>query len=120
MGCRTEKFGAAALLFTFLIETTNGQILKNVPKTVFCVWVIKTNLKYIDISGGMIKIETKVLFQERVMVMALAQATKSHEPTYTINDAMDVLLSRLDEAIDDMESDRVQIVEEAWAEIDAI
>jgi len=33
---------------------------------------------------------------------------------------MDVLLSRLDEAIDDMESDRVQIVEEAWAEIDAI
>ena len=24
MGCRTEKFGAAALLFTFLIETTNG------------------------------------------------------------------------------------------------
>ena len=39
MGCRTEKFGAAALLFTFLIETTNGQILKNVPKTVFCVWV---------------------------------------------------------------------------------
>ena len=52
--------------------------------------------------------------------MALAQATKSHERTYTINDAMDVLLSRLDEAIDDMESDRVQIVEEAWAEIDAI
>ena len=42
------------------------------------------------------------------------------KPTYTINDAMDVLLSRLDEAIDDMESDRVQIVEEAWAEIDAI
>ena len=52
--------------------------------------------------------------------MALAQATKSHKPTYTINDAMDVLLSRLDEAIDDMESDRVQIVEEALAEIDAI
>ena len=52
--------------------------------------------------------------------MALAQATKSRETTYTINDAMDVLLSRLDEAIDDMESDRVQIVEEAWAEIDAV
>ena len=110
MGCRTEKFGAAALLFTILIDTTNGQVLKNVPKTVFCVWVVRV----------MIKIVTKVLFQERVMVIALAQATKSHEPTYTINDAMDVLLSRLDEAIDDMESDRVQIVEEAWAEIDAI
>ena len=52
--------------------------------------------------------------------MALAQATKSHEPTYSINDAMGGGLSRLDEAIDDMESDRVQIVEEAWAEIDAI
>ena len=35
--------------------------------------------------------------------MALAQATKSRETTYTINDAMDVLLSKLDEAIDDME-----------------
>ena len=68
----------------------------------------------------MIKIETKVRFQERVMVMALAQATKSRETTYTINDAMDVLLSKLDEAIDDMGNGRVQTVEEAWAEIDAI
>ena len=40
--------------------------------------------------------------------MALAQATKSRETTYTINDAMDVLLSKLDEAIDDMENGRVQ------------
>jgi hypothetical protein len=54
------------------------------------------------------------------MVMALAQATKSCETTYTINDAMDVLLSKLDEAIDDMENGRVQTVEEAWAEIDAV
>ena len=68
----------------------------------------------------MIKVETKVLFQERVMGMALAQATKSRETTYTINDAMDVLLSKLDEAIDDMENGRVQTVEEAWAEIDAV
>ena len=52
--------------------------------------------------------------------MALAQATKSRETTYTINDAMDVLLAKLDEAIDDMENGRVQTVEEAWAEIDAI
>ncbi|WP_412672413.1 hypothetical protein [Anaerobutyricum hallii] len=55
-----------------------------------------------------------------MMVMALAQATKSRETTYTINDAMDVLLSKLDEAIDDMENGRVQTVEEAWAEIDAV
>ena len=38
--------------------------------------------------------------------MALAQATKSRETTYTI--------------IDDMENGRVQTVEEAWAEIDAV
>jgi hypothetical protein len=69
---------------------------------------------------GMIKTEARVLFQERVMGMALAQATKSRETTYTINDAMDVLLSKLDEAIDDMENGRVQTVEEAWAEIDAV
>ena len=69
---------------------------------------------------GMIKTEIRVLFQERVMVMALAQVTKSSETTYTINDAKDVLLSKLDEAIDDMENGRVQTVEEAWTEIDAI
>ena len=69
---------------------------------------------------GMIKTETRVLFQEMVMVMALAQATKSRETTYTINDAMNVLLSKLDKAIDDMENGRVQTVEEAWAEIDAV
>ena len=69
---------------------------------------------------GMIKTEARVLFQERGMGMALAQATKSRETTYTINDAMDVLLSKLDEAIDDMENGRVQTVEEAWAEIDAV
>lgn len=68
----------------------------------------------------MIKAEARVLFQESVMVMALAQATKSRETTYTINDAMDVLLSKLDEAIDDVENGRVQTVEEAWAEIDAV
>ena len=52
--------------------------------------------------------------------MALAQATKSRETTYTINDAMDVVLSMLDVAIDDLENGRVLTVEEAWAEIDAV
>ena len=41
--------------------------------------------------------------------MALAQATKTHETTYT-----------LDDAIHDMEADRVQTIEEAWKEIDEI
>ena len=44
--------------------------------------------------------------------MALAQATKSHETTYTLDDAMD--------AIHDMEAGRVQTIEEAWKEIDEI
>lgn len=52
--------------------------------------------------------------------MALAQATKTHETTYTINDAMDILLGKLDEAIDDMEQGRVQTIDEAWEEIDAV
>ena len=52
--------------------------------------------------------------------MTLAQAVKSHETTYTLDDAMDVLLSKLDDAIDDMENGRTQTLEEAWKEIDAI
>lgn len=54
----------------------------------------------------MIKTERRALFQGRLMVMALAQAAKSREITYTLNDAMNVLLSKSDEAIDDMESSR--------------
>lgn len=52
--------------------------------------------------------------------MALAQVSKTHESTYTINDAMDILLGKLDEAIEDMEHGRVQTIDEAWEEIDAI
>ena len=52
--------------------------------------------------------------------MALAQASKSHETTYTLDDAMDILLTKLDDAIDDMEAGRVQAVEETWKEIDEI
>lgn len=52
--------------------------------------------------------------------MALAEAKKTVEATYTINDAMDVLLGKLDEAIDDMENGRVQTIDEAWEEIDRV
>lgn len=52
--------------------------------------------------------------------MSLAEVEKTHEVTYTINDAMDVLLLKLDEAIDDMEAGNVMTIEEAWEEIDAI
>lgn len=33
---------------------------------------------------------------------------------------MDVLLGKLDEAIDDMENGRVQTIDEAWDEIDRV
>ena len=49
--------------------------------------------------------------------MEATQVTKS---AYTINDAMDVLFSKLDEAIDDLEHGRVQTIDEAWEEIDAL
>lgn len=52
--------------------------------------------------------------------MALAQAVKTSQTTYTVNDAMDILLSKLDEAIDDMENGRIQTIDEAWEEIDTI
>ncbi len=52
--------------------------------------------------------------------MATAVATRTTENAYTINDAMNVLFDKLDEAIDDMEHGRVQTIEEAWAEIDSI
>lgn len=52
--------------------------------------------------------------------MALAEATKTHETTYTLDDAIDVLLSKLDSAIDDMENGRVKSIEKAWEEIDSI
>lgn len=36
------------------------------------------------------------------------------------NYEMNILLSKLDEAIDDMEEGRVQTIDEAWKEIDII
>lgn len=52
--------------------------------------------------------------------MSTAIATPKTETVYTINDAMEVLFGKLDEAIDDMENGRVQTIEDAWKEIDSI
>lgn len=48
------------------------------------------------------------------------EATGTTKNAYPINDTMDVLLSKLDEAIDDMEAGRVISEEELWEEIDAV
>lgn len=52
--------------------------------------------------------------------MTTATATKTAETSCTIENAMEVLFGKLDEAIDDMENGRVQTIEEAWKEIDSI
>lgn len=52
--------------------------------------------------------------------MNTVQALKKQENTYTINDAVQVIFSKLDEALDDVENGRVISEEEMWAELDAI
>ncbi len=47
-------------------------------------------------------------------------ASKIVENNTAINDAMEVLFGKLDEAIDDMENGQVQSIEEAWKESDSI
>lgn len=54
------------------------------------------------------------------MSMAPVEAVKQQEVSDDVNEAMKVLFSKLDEAIDDMENGRVLTEEELWAEIDAI
>lgn len=50
--------------------------------------------------------------------MSAVQATKKYQDN--IDDAVNVLVSKLDEAIDDLENGRVLTEEELWAEIDAV
>lgn len=52
--------------------------------------------------------------------MDAVQVLRKQENTYTIDDAMQVLFSKLDEALDDFENGRVISEEEMWAELDDI
>lgn len=52
--------------------------------------------------------------------MEATQAINNQKNTYAIDDAMNALFSKLDEAIDDLENGRVISEEEMWAELDAI
>ncbi len=52
--------------------------------------------------------------------MALTEAVKTRENSYTVENAMDALLLKLDEALDDVEHGRVLDEAELWAEIDEI
>lgn len=52
--------------------------------------------------------------------MEAMNRTDKSDSSYAINNAMNVLFTKLDEAIDDMENGRVLTEEELWAEIDGI
>lgn len=52
--------------------------------------------------------------------MLAAKKIETATDSYTVNDAMNVLLSKLDDAIDDLENGRVLSEEELWDEIDNI
>lgn len=52
--------------------------------------------------------------------MDAVKVMNKQENTYTINDAMQVIFSKLDEALDDFENGRVISEDEMWAELDAI
>ena len=50
----------------------------------------------------------------------LAETNQPNTFTYDENSKMKLLLKTLDEALDDVEQGRVQTIEEAWVEIDAV
>lgn len=52
--------------------------------------------------------------------MATAKAVRQQDDTYTIENAMNILYTKLDEAIDDLENGRVISEEEMWADLDSI
>ena len=52
--------------------------------------------------------------------MDAVKVMNKQENTYTISDAMQVIFSKLDVALDDFENGRVISEDEMWAELDAI
>ena len=53
-------------------------------------------------------------------MVVLAETNKPNTFTYDENTKMKLLLKTLDEALDDVEQGKVQTLEEAWVEIDAV
>ena len=52
--------------------------------------------------------------------MEAVRSMSNRDASNTLDDAMQILLSKLDEAIDDVENGRVISEEEMWEELDAI
>lgn len=66
------------------------------------------------------QINQNYVLAERNDFMPLAEAVKTGENSYTMENAMDALLLKLDEALDDVEHGRVLEDAELWDEIDTI
>lgn len=64
-------------------------------------------------------LKKRYLVKGRMFVSSM-EAVKLHELSNDVDTAMEILFSKLDEAIDDMENGRVLTEEELWAEIDEI
>lgn len=69
--------------------------------------------------NGLIQ-KSAISFGKGDYMTPLAQKTINQDNSYKENELMAVLFDILDEAIDDMEQGRVQTIDEAWEEIDAI
>lgn len=65
-------------------------------------------------------ITDNIVIKNPKSVDSIEKAASEQPLSYQAKDVMKDLLARLDEAIDDIEQERVWTIEEAWAEIDAI
>lgn len=54
------------------------------------------------------------------VLMETVKIKKSNENRYSIDQAMNVIFSKLDDAIDDLENGRVLSEEKVWKELDSI
>ena len=70
-------------------------------------------------KGGILK-AVKEKYSERVVSMEAIRSINHQEMANTLDDAMQVLFLKLDDAIDDVENGRVISEEELWKELDAI
>lgn len=69
-------------------------------------------------KSGILKTVKNV--QKGWSLMEAIRSINNHDMTNTLDDAMQVLFSKLDDAIDDVENGRIISEEELWKELDTI
>ena len=82
---------------------------------------IKNGIWYHSIFCGEI-IENVIYYKKtrEVIRMEAVQAVRKSDEKYTLDDAVNVLFSKLDAAIDDMENGRVISAEDMWKELERV